>query len=166
MKIGDVIAFPGNGLIFKVLSRILWLFNRWWDRKHWHLAIAWESAESGWWVMEADAKGVQINFKPDEVLNKCKILSFLKKVPGKKKRKQFKDSHLGLSYDAAVYFLTMIQYLVLHFFNRPLPRILDNRFTCWELAEEWCVFNGKPWTTWGRTHKYPIITDALQALGN
>ena len=69
-------------------------------------------------------------------------------------------ANLDCGYDVAVYFFTMLQYLILHFFNHPIPRLLDNRYACWELAFFFAREMGKPIQS---IHKYPVITDFLKA---
>ena len=73
----------------------------------------------------------------------------------------FIAEELHKGYDAAVYFWTVLQYFILHFFNHHIPRVLDNRYTCWELAFVFARERGKPIQS---IHDYPIITDFLKEV--
>ena len=158
---GDVILFPGKGWVFEILSRILWLFNRWWDRKSWHTGIAWEAHDSGWLVLEAVKNGVQINFKPYQLLTVCKIYTWLDKEPSKARINEFKNLHLGKPYDCDGYLGTGITYLIWRLFGKAM-RIHDDEYFCWEIALKFLRFMGKPLLPISRPVTITGIIKALQ----
>jgi hypothetical protein len=145
---GDIIAFNGTGFIAKLLSGLLGLFDPWWRKlspKPWHLAIAWEKAYDGWYIFEATASGQKINYYSDKHLSETsRSYSWFDKTPTKKQMAKFLKEHVDKKYDVAIYLWTMIQYIIRHYFNRRIPRLLDDRYTCWELVDEWCNDMGKP----------------------
>jgi hypothetical protein len=74
---------------------------------------------------------------------------------------RFFAAHLGKKYDVALYPWTTLQYFVRHWFNHRIPRLLDDRYTCWELEQEWEeMFN----VTWGSKYDCPLITDLLREI--
>jgi len=160
---GDIICFKGEGIIFKTLSFLLGIFDRQWHElkwKPWHMAIAYHNGKWGWKVIESTGRGVEVNYLLSE---DYRVYTWLDKPPSRKKMEKFVTEHLGKNYDVGCYLLTMLQYLVLHFFNHRLPRILDDQYTCWELVFEFCREMGKPIQS---LHNYPIIIDFLKAVEN
>ena len=78
-----------------------------------------------------------------------------------------------------VYFRTMIQYLTLRFveylqntfvpwhkFAISLPRVLDDRYTCWELVYKFARVMGKPIQESAglSASRYPLISDFVRAM--
>lgn len=164
MKAGDILVFKGSGLVFEILSRLVKCFEQKWDRWGWHMAIVFQKESEGWYVLESQGNGVNINFYSEKFLreNTC-CYEWFDKSPSKVKMGQFLIDYNGKSYDVAVYFWTAFQYLIRHFWNRRIPRLLDDQFTCWELVFEFCEVMGKPI---GSKYNCPIITDALKAFSN
>ena len=161
MKRGSLIEFKRKGPVSFILGGILKLFERDWDGWGWHLAIAWEKAYDGWYILEA-LHGVEANYYSQHYLDyNTRSYSWLDKVPTLKKMQVFLDSHINKKYDVAIYFWTTLQYLIRHYFNHRIPRLLDDRFTCWELVFEFCAEMDKPI---GSKYDCPIITDALSAF--
>lgn len=176
IKLGDIIVFKGKGLVYTILGTILKLFERDWDKWGWHIGfLSREDPFYGWMVCEATADGVQENPLNDR---ECRNYHWLD-TPDQSKINRFVNKHLGEKYDVAVYFFTMIQYLLLrviegfqnrfipwHKFTISFPRILDDRWTCWEVLFWFCRSMGKPiQESLGHTAtRYPMITDLTKAL--
>jgi hypothetical protein len=175
---GDTLLFKGNGPVFKFFSFLLSIFDSDWRKrawKPWHMAIAWDKAYSGWYVLEATDKGVETNYyKEIDLRHNCRAYHWLDGLVTKEERQRFLDEHINKRYDVAFYFFTSLQYLALrvvewtqkkfipwHQFTISLPRVLNDRFCCWELAEAFDRFMGKPWCDKSR---YPLITDLLKTV--
>jgi len=168
-----------------MLSLLLWVFFPWWNRRDWHMAIVWRRGRSqrGWWVMEALSPGVCLNYYTTEQLaaewTSRHWLPRMDRYKREKLMRAFFNEHINRKYDAAVYVLTLLQYLALravewlqktfipwHHFTISLWRVLDNRFTCWELAFAFCRHMGKPvQEAIGKpASRYPLITDFIKAV--
>jgi len=165
-KPGDVITFKGTGPAFSFFSALLCVFDGGWRKltwKPWHMGIAWSQLDDdGLLVLEATGEGVKADRKPTaEVETKCRAYRWLDEPPSNTEMVDFFDSHINKRYDVLIYVWTTIQYLFRHFFNRRVPRLLDDRFTCWELAFEFCEDRGKPI---GSKYDCPMITDFLRVV--
>lgn len=163
MRCGDILIFRGSGWVHKILSRWLKLFERWWDGWGWHMAFVSyiDKATNEIYIAESVGSGVQVTpLGADH--NTYRVYRWFDELINEDKLTAFTERYLGCDYDVAVYFLTMLQYLVLHYFNHPIPRLLDNRYTCWEFVFLMCREMGKPIQS---IHKYPVITDFLKAIG-
>ncbi len=158
----DIVVFQGDGFIFQVLGRLLKLFNTWWDRWGWHTAIIWRRGYQGWFLLEATAHGVMEHFYSDAYLHDhARIYRWLDTCPNQKSMDSFFETHILRPYDVAIYFWTALQYLVRHFFNHRIPRLLDARFTCWELCFEFAEEMGKQI---GSKYDCPMITEMIKAF--
>jgi hypothetical protein len=145
MNSGDLIEFKRKGFVARVLGGILKLFERKWDAWGWHVGIAWQRSHGGWYILEAVARGVTINFYSFAFLaENTRFHTWLEETPRDDAMKAFFQEYIGKRYDVAIYFWTALQYLIRHFFNRRIPRLLDDRFTCWELAAAFFDYMGKP----------------------
>jgi len=162
MRPGDLIEFKRGGLVSAVLGGLLKLFERDWDGWGWHVAIAWERTYNGWYILEAIGPGVKTNYYSDATLKaRTRSYHWLDKEPTVEAMGQFLQTHIDRAYDVAVYFWTGLAIIIRHYFNRPIPKLLDQRFCCWELAAEFFADMGKPIVS-----KYDviIITDILRAI--
>ena len=161
---GYIVEFKRKGLLPAILSKILRLFERDWDGWGWHLAIVWEESKlsDGWYILEALINGVEINYYSNEYLSdNARIYKWLEKAPTKKALARFLQSHITRKYDVGIYIWTTLQYLMRHYFNRKIPRLLDERYTCWELVFEFCEEMGKPISS---KYDCPLVTDFLKAI--
>jgi len=161
---GDILVFKRKGFVSGVFGWLLKRFEQSWDGWGWHMAIAWQKSEGGFglWILEAAGEGVRVNLiKNEKLKTEIRAYRWLDEAPSGVAMEKFMADKLDKGYDVAVYFWTMIQYLVLHFFNHSIPRLLDNRFTCWELAFFFCREMGKEVES---IHKYPILTDFLKKV--
>lgn len=164
IKRGYIVEFKRGGFVSKFLGSILKLFERDWDGWGWHLGIAWGDDFNGWYVLEALSGGVEMNYYSDEYLREnTRVWKWFDKPPLKKKMGKFLLDHINENYDVGVYFWTLAQYLIRHYFNRRIPRLLDNRWTCWELAFWFCREMGKPIQS---IYDCPLISDAIRVFKN
>lgn len=72
----------------------------------------------------------------------------------------FVNDRLGCWYDIVVYLLTAAAILL-----RPcidVPRIINRRFDCWEIAFDFCDCMGEDITP---SYQYPFLTDFLRLAG-
>jgi len=159
MKVGDIIVFKGSGLVFKILSRLLRFFEKHWDGWGWHMAYITRISMRGE-VTIAESIGSGVRRSPLTGKTQYRCYTWLEEV-NQRKLQAFTSKHLGENYDVAVYFWTMLQYLILHFFNHQIPRLLDNRYTCWEFVFLMTREMGKPIQS---LHRYPFLTDFLEAV--
>ncbi len=180
MRRGDIVEFKRKGFVSKVLGGLLKLFERDWDGWGWHLAIAWDKAYEGWYILEATAMGQKINYYSDEHLaQNSRSWEWLDKIPTQKQMGKFLESHIDKAYDVTIYAHTIIQYLLLraiewfqnkfipwHKFTISLPHVLNERYSCWELTFNFCRFMGKPVqeSIGLSSTRYPLISDFLKAI--
>lgn len=159
MRRGDIILckggrFPG---VSWWLARILKLFEPDWDGWGWHLAIAYMEDKQGWWMLEATSKGVVVSLIGDR---EHRVYRWLDKEPSKIRMYAFFNQVQGARYDYWVYAWTVLQYLGKKI-GLSLPRIVDRRYTCWEMAMYAMRESGKPvLPIWD----YPVLTDILKVL--
>ena len=157
---GDVILFKGEGPLFEILSRLLKLFEPGWNRYGWHMAfVAWDS-EDGLVICEALANGVCLN--PLNKQREYRVYRWLDTEPPRYMIMDFVKHHLNEKYDVLLYPWTAAFYLFRHFWNKPIPRLLDNAWTCWELVCEFANEMGKPIIS---VYDCPVITDILRNFG-
>jgi len=182
MKVADIVEFKRKGFMSWFLGGLLKLFNPSWDGYGWHLAILWQPGYDGWYILEATGQGVRKNWYDRTYLQKnTRIWSWLDEAPLDGYMKTFLARHINKRYDVAVYIHTLVQYLLLraiewfqktfipwHKFNISLPRVLNNRWTCWEIVFWFCRDMGKPiQESIGLDYtRYPLITDFLRAVTN
>jgi len=162
VKLGDIIEFKGSGPTYQVISRLLKLFERWWDRWGWRTAFVCGRSSNGPLICHAvGGKGVVV-----EPLayngGTWRVHTWFDKPPTQEAVDKYVNSVLGLKYDVAIYFWTMLQYVVRHFFNRRIPRLLDYRYTCWENVFFMCRQLGKPLAS---IYDCPLITDMIKVVG-
>jgi hypothetical protein len=166
LRPGDILIFKRNtkDWVSRVLSWILQRFESDWDRWGWHTGYISSVLSDGTIITaEATGNGVQaITYPTFESLGEIRAYRWLSE-PNIQKLEAFTQDHLGRDYDVACYFWTSAQYLILHLFNHPIPRILNDRYTCWELVAAMARAMGKPLQP---IHQYPLITDMVKALEN
>lgn len=162
MKPGDMIEFKRRGFMAWFLGGLLRLFERDWDGWGWHVAITWQRSATGWYILEAVARGVTINFYSNIYLaENTRFHTWLDDNPDDAMMKTFLQGHIGKRYDVAIYPWTAAQYLVRHYFNRRIPRLLDDRYTCWELAAAFYDYMGKPVHS---KYDCPMLPDILRTI--
>jgi len=154
---GDILVFKGGGLVFEILSRILKLFAWDWDRWGWHTGFV----VCGNQLCESIACGICLSPLSKYKVENTRVYRWLDTPPTNEKINTFLGSHLGKRYDVAIYLWSGLQYLFRHFWNRRIPRLLDDRFTCWENVSEFCDDMGKPVMS---RYDCPMLPDMLKQL--
>ena len=150
---GSIVEFKREGFVSLVLGNLLKLFERDWDFYGWHLGILWDRAYDGWYILEATGPGVKVNYYSNSYLEKnSRYWDWLDKEPTRVDMGLFLKEHINQKYDVATYFFTALAIIIRHYFNRPIPKLLDERFSCWELAAEFCADMGEPIVS-----KYDVI---------
>ncbi len=158
----DLVVFQGGGTVFQILSRLIKIFNPWWNRWGWHTAIVWRQGIGGWFLLEATGQGVQEKFYTNIYLREHTLIyHWLPKCPAQRKMDKFFEEHILKHYDVTSYFWTTLQYLIRHYFNHRIPRLLDDRYTCWELIFEFCEKMGREI---GSRYDCPMITEMVKAF--
>ena len=160
----NIVEFKRVGFVSFIIGSLLKVFEHKWDGWGWHLAVAWERVFDGWILLEAVAKGVSLNFHSDKELSANtrsyhwfdKPLTFIDEDAV-----AFYYRHIEKKYDVAVYLWTALQYFARHLLNHRVPRLLDDRFTCWELVSEFCDEMGKPVES---KYDCPMLPDILKQL--
>ena len=161
MQPGYILIFKGQGFIFRVLSWLLKQFEKGYVAWGWHLAIAVEyHKQKGWLIAESIAGGVTLSWLDQKKQHFRSYKWFDQHIHSSEVRRFIAD-RAGCSYDVGCYFWTMLQYLVLHFLNHSLPRVLNRRYSCWELIFEFCREMGKPLQP---LHRYPLISDFMKGM--
>jgi hypothetical protein len=173
LAVGKTLCWKGDGFLFDNLSLMISACEASWRRrkwKPWHMAkIVSYDPVLGWMVLEATWPRVRLmplntlvqiyggdyrvyDWFDGVVLNQSRVDGFVK-------------DRLGTKYDVIVYPLTIIQYFSWRWFRLPLPRLVDSAYTCWELAEDFDEYMGKPWQgTHNRLHRYPFMPDFLNEV--
>ena len=164
LRAGDILEFKGQGILYRVLSWLLKRLEPNWNGWGWHMAFVSRVTEDEIQIMESTGDGCQLNPLPEG--KSFKVYRWFDEPVDQRKLNLFVSSHLGKDYDAGCYFGTALQYLMLHFFNHRVPRLLDNRYTCWELVFEMAREMGKPiQEAAGYTmRRYPLLPDLLAVI--
>lgn len=158
VKLGDIIVFKGDGILYWVLSRILKLFEPQWDVWGWHMAFVYQVEGDDIHIAEALAKGVCIN--PLNGDRQYRIYRWLDTEPDRYKVIDFVNQHKGDRYDVLCYVWTFIQRLVLKLSKGKikLGYLKNDDYTCWEWAAFFCEKFGKSWCD---ELNFPLLTDFL-----
>jgi len=162
-KPGDILIFKGEGQPFGILSKCLKFFEPTWDGWGWHMATLTQLRldDGKWEYIEATDHGLDLNYgylNGDNV----RVYRWFNSPPMPDAIKVWVKNHLGLPYDVAIYFWTAASYIARHFWNRPVPYLLDNRYSCWEAVFKFCKDMGKPIPS---KHDCPTLIDFLKTQG-
>jgi hypothetical protein len=156
LRVGDIVVFKGQGFLFTVLGAALKLFQPDWDRWGWHTGFICQMVDDKPLIAEALAKGVCINTIDNS--REYRIYRWLDKEPERYKVICFVNRHKGDRYDVMAYIWTFVQRA---FKKWKLPRLTNDRYTCWEFCEFFCTAFGKPWTMVAPM-MFPLISDFLE----
>ncbi len=163
---GDIIVVKREGPLSAILSFILKRFESSWDRWGWHTCFVsrhtcFVSRFTDQWII-CEAAGEGVIESPLSKYAEVRAYRWFDPQLGQTPIDAFVAKHKGDQYDVLCYFWTATQYLIRHIWNREIPRLLDDRYTCWELVFQFCADNGKPIDA---AYDCPIITDLLRAMG-
>jgi hypothetical protein len=162
---GDILIFKRNvdNRISTVLSRLLQLLERGWDRWGWHTGYVSQVSPDGT-IITVEAvigKGVQTVVYPTfESLGDVRVYRWADEL-SLNALEAFTEKHIGRQYDVVCYFWTSLQRILLQFSNYCIPRIHNDKYTCWELVSAMARAIEKPLQPISR---YPLITDMERAL--
>jgi len=162
---GDILLFKrnnGDG-IAGILSWLLRQLDKCWDGWGWHMGYVYDVFTDGS-IIVAEAKiGNGVQLVKHQGINSLGEVRIYRWVDGfdLSVLKNFTLEHLGCAYDLACYFWTGMQLLIRRFSGRYIPRIINNRYTCWELVCDMTQAMGKPLQP---TLRYPLITDMIKVL--
>ena len=156
---GDIIMFKGNDIGYKLLSPILKLFNPDWDRWGWHLAFTCYKLDDEWRICESIGKGVTVSLL--DMSSDFRVYRWFDVAPEPTKIIEFVSKHYGDRYDIAIYFWTALAVIIRHYINHPIPKMLDDNYSCWELVQEFTEYMNKPIIS-----KYDVvlITDIIKVI--
>lgn len=159
---GDIILYRGTGKVFRILSFALGLFDKNWRKlqwKPWHMAFVADEVANMYTIGESVSKGVtEAWLNPDADF---RVYRWFNEEPVYLEVKMFLLDRAYCRYDLTIYLHTLVFYIIRHFFNRPIPKLLDNRYSCWELVGEFCNEMQEPIAS-----KYDtfFITDILREI--
>lgn len=155
---GDFLVFQGSGFPFRILGGILKLFERKWDFWGWHVAFVATPST----LCESIGQGVVVSALSKYTPEQTRCYRWFNEQPDQARINHFVGAHLGDDYDVLVYFNTICQYIIRHFWNRAIPRLLDNRYSCWELVFQFADDMGKEISS---DYDCPMLTDLLKTMG-
>ena len=160
-KRGDIIVWKGNGPIFSVLAPLLRRFLApWWDKWGWHTGVVVDDdVEGNVLVAEALGKGVSLSLLTD-CGPEYRVYRVLQSVPQRVTTYTFFINHQQYCYDRLAYIYTALQRTICPWF----PHWDNQRYTCWELAELFCLLRGFNWAN--KQGQYALLTDFLQVAGD
>ncbi len=161
IQVGNIIAFKRNPKdpVSFVLGWLLWLLDRDWDRKHWHLAPVIKVSLAGVWVLDAQRGGAKENlYSFDYIAQYCDVFQWLDKPP--LEVKAFIKVYKGMPYDFGAYFGTIFFEIIRRVTGR-WYRVHDQEVHCWELTCLAMRYWGKPMVDlW----EYPLISTIVRNL--
>ena len=164
LKPGDILCWRGSGPVFRVLSFLLGLFEPHWRGrtwKPWHLLVAWDAEPNGWYILEATAEGVDINFYDAHRLqllfdyDLVRAYRWLDFKPPRSAMNEFYLSIQHYTYDIGAYFGVALCRLF------GLPYRNDRQHMCWETVSAFTAWFSKPLTP---ANEYPLINRILDKL--
>ena len=163
---------PGDILIFKRnersrTSRILgWVVKHLehdWDGWGWHMGYVRCVGEDGSidTVESLRGQGVEdVRYPTFGDLGEVRIYRWFDGLDDEL-LESFTNMHMGEDYDIACYFWTSLQRLLVPVTHHLIPRIINNRYTCWELVCDMARAMNKPLQP---AEQYPLIADMERAL--
>jgi hypothetical protein len=164
---GDLLLFNRDpddkvsGLLARFLARI----DKFWDGWGWHMAYVHDVLpdES---IIVAEAKigrGVQLTKYADrDSLGDIRAYRWIDGlIPTE--LESYTQKHIGCAYDMACYFWTGLQLVIRKLLGLSIPRINNNKYTCWELVCDMTHYMGKPLQP---VRIYPVITEMVRVLEN
>ena len=162
---GDIILCKSGGLLATTLGTLIAVFDSDWRHlkwKPWHVRFVSRYYGTSSIVCESTADGIQENPLTSIPLERQKAYRWFDHTLDIDWLDDWVQAHLGLPYDVMVYPWTAIQYLARAVWNRRIPRLLDDRYTCWENVAEMAEDACKPLHS---KRDCPMITDLCRALG-
>ena len=162
---GDILIFKRNARsrTAKVLGWVIHRMEHDWDGWGWHTGYISHVLPDGSieTVESLRGRGVESVWYPSfGDLGEVRIYRWLDELDTEL-LETFTAMHLGMSYDIACYFWTSLQKILAQFTHHLIPRIINNRYTCWELVCDMARAMDKPLEP---IERYPLIADMERAL--
>ena len=164
-ELGALVLVKGEGLTFRIISGLLSLLNPSWRKrkwKPWHtFFICGHDDSRGWLICEALGEGVCVHPLANYTSKEYRMYRWFDSPRDQNKITDFVASHLGQKYDILVYPLTALAYLARHYWGRPVPRLFDNSWSCWELVY---YFADRMGQSFAESYDFPMINELLDSL--
>ena len=163
---------PGDILIFKRNARnrsarvLGWVMHRMehdWDGWGWHTGYVSRVLPDGGIETVESLRGTgveNVRYPGFGDLGEVRIYRWFDELDDEL-LEAFTMMHLGQGYDIACYFWTSLQKILAQFTHRLIPRIINDRYTCWELVCDLARAMDKPLQP---PEEYPLIADMERAL--
>ena len=139
VRVGCIVEFQRSFKFFSVsgfLGGLLKLFNRKWDGYGWHVAWVTSVEDGNIKIIEAAPGGVREVHIDSHFYKDDRNYRFwdLGLEPTPQDVKAIVKKHEGLPYNYESYFWIALVYIFRHYWNRPIPKLLDNQYLFWELV--------------------------------
>jgi len=164
-RIGAIVVFDGDGVVWKVLSTILGWFYPEYNRfcpKPWHVGfISRLDTQRGWVVAEATGQGVQENYLSHYDQRYYKLYDWFGYSLLRVEVEKFLSWRIGCHYDKLAYVWVTVACLANKLLGINIGRWRNDSYMCWELVEEFVGCMGKPFVKNNRTI---TIVDIMRSL--
>jgi len=162
---GDILVFKRNerSRTARVLGWVLQHMEHDWDGWGWHTGYVRRVMEDGSieTVESLRGQGVENVQYPDfQSLGDVRIYRWFDDLDDNL-LETFTMMHVGEDYDIACYFWTSLQRLLEPVIHHLIPRIINQRYTCWELVCDMAQAMDKPLQP---VRQYPLIADMERVL--
>jgi hypothetical protein len=159
LRAGDFILTQGQGWLFQIVSCFLSKVEPSWRRlpfKPLHMSFAIDSRGFLFEGYFPEARTRHISELPQGTY---RVYRWFSEPLDPGRLAEFIKSREGARYDIDCYFWTFWFYMLKGWIR--LPRIINNRFTCWEICADLALWFGDPWDD---MYSYPLITNFLKAM--
>ena len=165
LRPGDILIFKRNARSrsARVLGWMMQHLEHDWDGWGWHTGYVRHVGVDGSieTVESLRGRGVEnVRYPGFRDLGEVRIYRWFDELDGEL-LETFTDLHVGEAYDIACYFWTGLQRLLMPLTHHLIPRIVNDRYTCWELVCEMAEKMNKPLQP---ADRYPLIADMERAL--
>ena len=146
MRVGDSIAWKGGGMVFHVLSLLLFVFDASWRRrkwKPWHTGFVVKVLAEGEIVTsQAIGSGIHtLTYESAEAMGDCRFFRWLTN-PDQERVEEYAQGHEREHYDYIGYLWNAVGNLSMYLLKYPF-RVVDNAKFCWEHASEFDRWMGR-----------------------
>ena len=165
LRPGDILIFKRNerSRSARVLGWVIKHLEHDWDGWGWHMGyVRCVGADGSIETVESlRGRGVEnVCYPTFGDLGEVRIYRWLDELDDDL-LESFTAMHMGEEYDIACYFWTSLQRLLAPLTHHLIPRIINNRYTCWELVCDMARAMNKPLQP---VEQYPLIADMERAL--
>lgn len=159
LRAGDFILTQGQGWLFRMVSCFLNIVEPTWRQlvfKPLHMAFVMDGGGS---IFEGYFPEARTRHISDLAPGSYRVYRWFPEPLDPGRVALFVNSRMGTRYDIDCYFWTFWYYLLRGLVR--IPRIINNRFTCWEICADLALWFGRPWHD---MYSYPLITNFLKAM--